>query len=219
MVLGIFGAGGFGREVVECVRQIEVGGKKWDRVVFIDDKIGEAEVNGIPVFRYKVFKQEYSIENAKIFIAQGEPNNREKLWKLVKKDGYKLETIINPTVWIPDTTKIGEGVYIGYESFISCNIIIEDNSVIMPCASIGHDSAIGKHCVCGGQSNIAGNCRIGDYCFLGLNCIIREKLSIPEWTIISAGSAVLKDINESDCIIAGVPARIIQRNEKHCIFK
>ena len=219
MVLGIFGAGGFGREVIECIRQIEIEQKKWERVVFIDDKIDKLEVNGVHVMRYKDFKKEYGIDNAKIFIAQGEPNNRQKLWNLIKKDGYMGTTIINPNVWIPNTTNVGEGVYIGYGAFISCNVEIGDNSIIMPYASIGHDSVVGKHCVCSDQSNIAGNCKIKDFCFLGLNCIIREKLSIPEWTIISAGSAVLRDINEHNCIVAGVPARIIQRNEKHCIFK
>ena len=219
MVLGIFGSGGFGREVLECVRQIQVNGEKYEKVLFIDDIQEKKNVNGIEVVKYAEFKKLYNTKQAKIFIAIGEVKDRKALWDLVKEDGYILETLVNPNVWIPETTVIGEGSYIAYGAFISCNIVIGDNSLIMPYVIIGHDSQIGSHCVCSCQSNIAGNCRIDDYCFLGLNSIVREKMTLLQWTIVSAGSAVLGPVNEAGWILSGVPARKIQKNEKHSVFK
>lgn len=219
MVLGIFGSGGFGREVLECVRQIQVNGKKYEKVLFIDDIQEKKNVNGIEVVKYAEFKKLYNTKQAKIFIAIGEVKDRKVLWDLVKEDGYTLETLINPNVWIPETTVVGEGSYIAYGAFISCNIVIGDNSLIMPYVIIGHDSQIGSHCVCSCQSNIAGNCRIDDYCFLGLNSIVREKMTLPQWTIVSAGSAVLGAVNEAGWILSGVPARKMQKNEEHSVFK
>lgn len=218
MVLGIFGAGGFGREVLECVKQIHTQGERWQKVLFIDDYTSEKVVNQVSVVRYQEFKEQYSVTEAEIFIGVGEPKSRESLWNLLKEDGYTVATVVNPNVWIPDTTVIGEGCYIAYGAFISCNITIGENTLVMPYASIGHDSVIGSHCVCSDQSNIAGDCNIGNYSFLGLNSIVREKVSIAEWTVVSAGSAVLKDITEKEYIVAGVPARKVQLNTEHKVF-
>lgn len=218
MVLGIFGAGGFGREVLECVKQIQMKEKKWSEVIFIDDYTEALEVNGVPVLKYNDYKKKYKTEQAGIFIAVGEPAAREKLYNMVKSDGFCLETIIHPNVWVPETTEIGDGSYIAYEAFVSCNITIGNNTLIMPCASIGHDTVIGNHCVLSGQCNIAGNCKISDYCFLGLNSIVKEKISLAEWTIVSVGSAVLKDVLEPEYILSGIPARKMQKNDKHKVF-
>lgn len=218
MVLGIFGAGGFGREALECVKQVQLNKKKWSQVVFVDDYIDALEVNGVQVLRYNAYKEKYKKDETKIFIAVGEPSGREKIYNMVISDGYKLETIVNPNVWIPETTNIGEGTYIAYGAFISCNITIGDNTLIMPYASIGHDTVIGDHCVCSDQSNIAGNCKISNHCFLGLNSIVKENISLAEWTVVSAGSAVLKDVLEPEYILAGVPARKMQKNDNHKVF-
>ena len=218
MVLGVFGAGGFGREVLETVKQIQLKEDRWEKVIFIDDVTTEERVNGVEVVKYRQFKENYGVDSARIFIAIGEPSSRYKLWQLLKADGYTLETIIHPNVWIPDTTKIGEGSYIGGNAFVSCNVTIGDNSLFMPCASIGHDSVVGNHCVCSDMSNIAGNCLISDYCFLGLNSVIKEKVFIARWTIVSLGSAVLRDIEEEEYIVCGVPARKMQQNTEHKVF-
>ncbi len=218
MVLGIFGAGGFGREALECTKQVQLAKKVWETVVFIDDYTKKETVNGALVYRYDAFKAAYDTKWARIFVAVGEPAARKKLCEAVKADGYTLETIINPNVWVPDTTTVGQGTYIGYGAFISCNVTIGDNTLVMPYASIGHDSVIGSHCVCSDQSNIAGGCTINDSAFLGLNSIVREGVSVASWTIVSAGSAVLKDIDEPGYIVAGVPARKIQKNEEHKVF-
>lgn len=218
MVLGIFGAGGFGREVLECVKQVQQSSKKWDDVLFIDDVMDKDSVNNVPVRTYSNFKSMYDINEARIFIAVGEPASRKKLYDIIKADGYTLETIIHPQVWIPDTALIGEGVYISSNAFISCNVTIGDNTLMMPYASVGHDSIIGTNCVCSEQSNIAGNCIISDYVFLGLSSIVREKVSIAEWNIVSAGSAVLRDVLEPECVLVGIPARKMQKNTEHKVF-
>jgi hypothetical protein len=50
--LVIFGCGGFGREVLQLVRDINVSYLTWDCLGFIVDKdyVSEAAVQGLPIF-------------------------------------------------------------------------------------------------------------------------------------------------------------------------
>ncbi|MCH5314246.1 MAG: hypothetical protein J1E28_07665 [Helicobacter sp.] len=57
--LGIYGAGGLGREVLEFAQIINDAVKEWDNFIFIVDKEasnGVNKVNGIKVFDYEEAK-------------------------------------------------------------------------------------------------------------------------------------------------------------------
>ena len=50
---------------------------------------------------------------------------------------------------------------------------------------------------------------IGDNCWLGANCVILSGVKLGEHVIVGAGAVVTKSF-PSNCIIAGVPAKIIK---------
>lgn len=54
---------------------------------------------------------------------------------------------------------------------------------------------------------------IGDNCRIGARAIILAGVSLPEGTIVAAGSVVTKSFSESYCTIAGNPAKIIARRQ------
>jgi acetyltransferase EpsM len=58
-------------------------------------------------------------------------------------------------------------------------------------------------------AHIAGNVRLGEGCFIGLGANIIEKKQLGEWSIVGAGCTVIKDI-PSNCVVAGVPSRLIK---------
>lgn len=75
---------------------------------------------------------------------------------------------------------------------------------------------IGKNCVIQpgvvfGKNSEADNCAtVGDNCNFGLNAKILGSVHIGNNVIVGANAVVTKDIPD-DCIVAGVPARIIKR--------
>lgn len=52
---------------------------------------------------------------------------------------------------------------------------------------------------------------IGDYCFIGTNCTILKGSTLPNYTILGASSLLNKVFKESECLIAGVPAKLIKK--------
>lgn len=52
--------------------------------------------------------------------------------------------------------------------------------------------------------------RIGDYCWIGMNCMILPGVELGNNVVVAAGSVVTKSFPEGNCIIGGVPAKIIK---------
>jgi len=217
MVLGIYGAGGLGREVLELARLINVKDKRWEDFVFVIDGESGAVVNGVNVFSYPEAIDKFK-GNLEISMGIGEPEIRHKLFGRLQNDGINAPTLIHPDVYVPDTTIIGKGVTVQYGCFISCNVEIEDYVYIQPQVNIGHNDVIGEGVMLSGMVNLAGCVKIGKYTYVGLSAAVREKVSIGEFCVIGMYSAVHKDIPDG-MIAMGNPARPMKRNEEHRIFK
>lgn len=61
-------------------------------------------------------------------------------------------------------------------------------------------------------TNYSEPVKIGKRCWIGANAIILPGITIGDNCVIAAGSVVTKDV-PSDCTVAGVPARIISKEE------
>jgi len=217
MTLGICGAGGFGREVLDLAKEINKTSKMWEKIVFIELK-KEKDINGAEVFTFDEFKANWTSEDSKIVIAIGEPKTRGRLRKEITDSAYMLQSLIHPAAFIGTESKIGDGAIIQFGSFISCNVTIGTNVIIQPNSSIGHDSIIGNDAVISSYVGISGNCKIGERVYIGVSVPIKEKISIGADSIVGMGSVVMRDIPEN-VIALGNPARAMKNNDDGRVFK
>ena len=110
-----------------------------------------------------------------------------------------------------------EGCEIGINARIFSNITgepylvkIGDNCTISTCVSlITHDASIGLFMGRENYSDICGKIVIGNNCFIGSKAIILYGVTIPDNTIVAAGSVVTRSIETSGCILAGNPAKVV----------
>lgn len=217
MILGIYGSGGLGREVLELAKQINKIQKRWTEVIFIDDMRTENIFQACRVVSYLKLLEEVPPCEIEIVIAVGEPNDRKKLAEKVTSNEYILSTLIHPNVYIPDSTKIGAGTVICSQSIISCDVVIGGNVYIQPNVLVGHNTVIDKNSVISGLVHIAGSCYIGHESYIGMNACIKENSRIGNETIIGMASVVVRDI--PDAVIAlGNPARPMKKNEDKKVF-
>lgn len=222
MNLAIYGAGGLGRELLELARQINNHTQKWEMIFFvIDNEYYNPQVNkmnGAEVITFEKVQSDYKKRDVEFVIAQGEPIERKKLKEKLDSYGFKLATLIHPNVYIPESSSIGLGTVIQSNCYISCNVKIGDIVLLQPSVNIGHDCEIGMGTNISGLCNLAGRVNIGEYSYIGISTIIMEKIIIGNWSIISMGSAVFRNI-EDGVIAVGNPARIMKRNENYKVFK
>lgn len=52
---------------------------------------------------------------------------------------------------------------------------------------------------------------IGENCWIGMNSVILPGVTLGSHTIVGAGSVVTKSFPEGNCVIAGVPAKVIKQ--------
>ena len=218
MILGIYGAGGLGREVLDLAREINDKTKKCEKIVFINDFKHELVLNGAEVFTFDEFKANFATDAAKVVIAVGEPKVRQVLREKAAASGYSLQSLIHPTAFVGAETQIGDGTVLQFGNFISCNVIIGANVFIQPNSSVGHDSIIGNDAVISSCVGISGNCKIGERAYIGVSVPVREKTSIGADSVVGMGSVVMRDIPEN-VIALGNPARAMKNNDDGHVFK
>jgi sugar O-acyltransferase (sialic acid O-acetyltransferase NeuD family) len=218
MFLGIYGAGGLGREILDLAKGINALENKWKKIVFINDFKQSPTINGVEVFTFEEFKTNFSTDNARLVIAVGEPKDRQTLREKITASGYRLQSLIHPTASVGTETQIGDGTIVQFGSFVACNVITGINVLLLQNSSIGHDSIIDNDTVVSPHAAISGNCTIGERVYVGGSVPVKEKTSIGADSIIGMGSVVLRNIPEN-VIALGNPARAMKNNESGHVFK
>lgn len=106
--------------------------------------------------------------------------------------------------------KIGENARIFSNIATSESYLIEigDNVTISNNVQfITHDNSVIK--VLPDATDVFGKICIGNNCFIGARSILMYGVSLPDNTIVAAGSVVTKSISESGKILGGNPAKVI----------
>ncbi len=213
MVLGIYGAGGLGKEIFDTA--LNFG--KWEQIIFIDDFNPNRTLYEKQVISFDQLLHDYELDKVVVIIGVGEPSIRAILLKKLKEFKISLVSIVHPNVIISPSSEIGSGVYIGPFSFISSESIIEDNVLIQPHAMIGHDVKIGFSSIISTNAAIAGNCTVGARTYIALNVSVEQNIIIGDDSIIGMASCVNKDI-PSEVIAIGYPARVLKKNDAKQVF-
>ncbi|ALB63189.1 putative acetyltransferase protein [Cronobacter condimenti 1330] len=212
MKLGIYGAGGLGREVLMLARTINARMSRWSEIFFIDDVTDAREVYGAAVVRFEALPTA-----CEVVIGIGEPALRQRLAQ--KLEGVApLATLIHPSVVVPAQSEIRDGAILCDGALISCGVTIGENALIQPRACIGHDCTIGAYSVVSSLAALAGHCTVGERVFIGMNSCVKEQTRIGDDAIVGMGSAVFSDVADAT-IVLGNPARAMRQNTEGKVFK
>ena len=214
-MLGIYGAGGLGRELYDLALRINNLLNKWDRIVFIDDSLRSDAKNNQLIYSFEEFRRLPG--QLEIVIGTGEPAVRNLLHDRVVSCGLTLATLIDPTALVSNSAVLKPGVIISEFCSIHSGVHIEVNTLIQPNCCIGHDIRIGKHSIISTTANIGGGSIIGDKVYLGMNCAVLQKLTIESESIIAMGSVVFRDVTFGSTVI-GNPAKVTKGNEDKKVF-
>ena len=204
----VMGYGGHGKSVVdsiilsgmyEIVGYTDVEDRHAESIAYLgtDDNLMTLFQNGV--------------ENIAFGIGyMGKSKVREKLYETVKKIGFQLPPIIDPTATIAADAVIQEGCFIGKRVVVNAGTLISRMCIINTGAIVEHENSIDEYTHIAVGAVLCGNVTVGKHCLVGANSTVIQGTRIGDDVIVGAGSVVLKDIADRQ-IAAGVPARIIQR--------
>jgi len=209
--VAIYGAGGFGREVLTLLEQVNARERCYNFVGFFDDgKVLGGDVNGHLVLGGIDELNAWDGELALVF-AIGDPIVRKTILAKIKKADVTYPSLIHPSVIIGnlDYVKIGKGCVICAGCLITVNVVIHDFTILNLGCTVGHDTEIGMFSSFMPSVNISGEVKIGDGVYVGTGAKIINQLSIGNWTIVGAGAVVSRNL-PACCTAVGIPAKPIK---------
>ncbi|WP_293700596.1 MULTISPECIES: acetyltransferase [unclassified Sphingopyxis] len=212
-LIGIYGASGFGREVMPIAReQYERNG---DRLVFIDDDTTRSvdRVNKHEIFTWDSFLRAGSFLGVAIAIADAPV--REKLMERCTKAGVAICEIRASNAVIGDDVLIGEGSILQPFSSITSNVRIGRGFHANIYSYVAHDCIIGDFVTLAPGAKCNGNVHIHDYAYVGTGAILRQgtaenPLVVGAGAVIGMGAVVTKNVPPGETVI-GNPARLLQK--------
>lgn len=212
--IAIFGVGGFGREVLALIKNINEVTPTWNIVGFFDDGYEKGiMVNGYPNLGKAEDLNEWKTPIS-LTVSIGNPIIKKRVLDKINNPLVDYPTLIHPLAWIGDKefVEIGKGCIICAGTLITTNIKIEDFVILNLRCTVGHDSVIKKYSAFMPSVNISGEVTIGEGVYVGTGAKIINQLEIGDYAIIGAGAVVAKSIPPR-CTAVGVPAKPIKYYE------
>jgi len=203
----IVGAGGFGREVLWQLSEINYCTEQYNILGFIDDTLSMQgkKINGFPVLGNDQWLINYPNEICAV-ICVGNSKGRKNIYNRIKRNSNIIfPTIVAGDVQCSDLVKIGQGSVICLSNILTVNITIGEFVIINLDCTIGHDAVLDDFVTLYPSVNVSGNVHIGSCTEVGTGANIIQGKTIGENTIIGAGSVIIKDI-PSNCTAVGIPA-------------
>ena len=214
--IAIFGVGGFGREVLALIKDINKVEPTWNIVGFFDDGCEKGVmVNGYPNLGKTEDLNKWEMP-LNIAVSIGSPVIKKKILDKITNPLVEYPTLIHPTVWIGDKdfVEIGKGCIICAGNMITTNIKIEDFVILNLECTVAHDTIIKNYAAFMPSVNISGEVVIGEGVYVGTGAKIINQLEIGDYTIVGAGAVVSKTL-PSHCTAVGVPAKPIKFHENN----
>jgi len=200
----IVGAGGFGREVLYLIKDINKVNPLWNIKGFIDDNL-----NALDNIKcdYKIIGtiKDWIPSDKEVFaIGVASPTVKEKVTNIMKIKNAVFVTLISPFAKISEFVSLGDGCIITAGAFIGDCTIIGD-FVNISGAMIGQDSTIDDYSTITGYANIV-SAKIGKRVFVGSHSVILNGRKIGDDVFICAGSIVFNHVKPQTKVI-GNPAK------------
>lgn len=153
------------------------------------------------------------------FVAIGDNQLRQKIARNAKEIGFELINAISFSSYIAGSSILGEGIAIMPGASLTAEVVIHDYAIINTGSSIDHESIIGESAHIAPGCNLSGKVVVGEGTFLGTGTSVIDGISIGSWSIVGAGSVVVKDFPDR-CIGFGVPAivkrQVVKKEEEGC---
>lgn len=211
----VYGASGCGRGVMPLARQqLAQAGVAPDRLVFVDDAPGPAQINGQRLLTYAQFLAEpAAARHAVLAIASG--GVREKLAQRCMQDGVRAWGVAAANVVRMDAVALGEGAILSPFVTLTSNIRIGKHFQANLYSYVEHDCVIGDFVTFAPGVHCNGNIVVEDHAYIGTGAVIKQGLPgqplvIGRGAVVGMGAVVTKSVAPGATVV-GNPARPVVR--------
>lgn len=213
----IFGASGYGREVLPLVRQqlqSDLASGSAD-LVFVDDQPSTPVVNGQRVLTYAQWLAEPASSRF-MNVAIANSHVRQKLVARCAADGVQFYEARAANVVQLDDVQLGEGAVLCPFVTLTSNVRIGQHFHGNIYSYVAHDCVIGDFVTFAPGVMCNGNVHIEDHAYIGAGAVIKQGLPgtplvIGRGAVVGMGAVVTKSVPPGVTVV-GNPARPLMKN-------
>lgn len=197
----LLGFGGHAKSAIDC---IERQGKY--RIVGVLDREERRKVS----YRgYQVIGQDedldrfhqQGIKNAFVTVGfLGQSMVRDRLYEELKRIGYELPNIIDPSAVIARDVVLGEGNLIGKLAVLNADAKIGNMCIINSGAVIEHECVVGNFSHVSVGTILCGGVSVGSHTFVGAGSTLIQGITVGSDCIIAAGTTVRKAVKDHEMV-------------------
>ncbi|MDY7116724.1 acetyltransferase [Halomonas sp. SSL-5] len=206
----VYGASGFGREVLPVARKQMEKADPSGQLVFIDDGDLNGPINGYEVLSYPEFLfQSHSTKKVTVAIANSEI--RQRVAQTLKADGVSFWDVQADNVEVLDGVQFDEGVLLCPFVTLTSNIRIGKQFHANIYSYVAHDCVIGDFVTFAPRVCCNGNVHIEDHAYIGTGAVLKqgapgEPLVIGRGAVVGMGAVVTKNVPPG-AVVVGNPAK------------
>jgi len=208
--LVIFGAGGFGREVLQIVRDLNAVTPTWECLGFLADAMpaDAAIVGGLPVLGGIDWL--HANPQVQVVIAVGSSAARWKIAQRISAGcGNAFAILVHPRAWLGEHVEIGPGSVVCAGALLTTDIVIGRHVHVNIGCTVGHDAVLEDFTTLNPSVNISGNVVIMSGGEIGTGSVVIPRCTISPWAIVGAGAVVTSSLG-ANVTAVGAPARVIK---------
>lgn len=214
-LVGVYGASGFGREIIPLVRESLGMRASETELVFIDDGAKVSEINSYQIINYESFLARSVMEKS-VTVAIANSQVRQTIFANLKRDGIKILDVKASNVVCMDEVSLGEGSILSPFVTLTSNIKVGVGFQANIYSYIGHDCVVGDYVTFAPGVRCNGNIEIADHAYIGTGAILKQgrpgkPLKIGKGAIVGMGAVVTKNVPAGQTVI-GNPAKPLTRN-------
>lgn len=202
----LVGCGAFARELINWVDDLVDIGKSNPVSGFLDDN-----PDALSAFSYSVpyissIQSYVPKDGDQLLMAVGDPKVKKKLYAELKEKGGSFAQLIHPSAVVARTAKLGEGVVVCPQAFVSADAIVGDLCAINGNASVGHDVKLGGFSTLSAHVDLTGWVHVDECVFFGSGARVLPKVKIGYGARIGAGAVVMRSVL-AEAVVYSPPAK------------
>lgn len=218
-VIGLFGAGGFGREILPLVKKFAFEKQRSDpaktwKIYVVERRPSTTKLDDVDVISdYDFFNLKCSEKYYNIAI--GNSQARERISQECEMGGAKPISFFANSCLVDENTLVGDGALFCAFSISTSNAKIGKFFHANIYSYIAHDCIIGDFVTFAPNVSCNGNVHIENHAYIGTGAILKngtsdKPLRIGAGAIVGMGAVVTKDVPAHTTVV-GNPARSMEK--------